>query len=308
MRVTTVRRVGSIVSRAVLPTASRAAATTSTSTGAASFSTNYGSNDRKELKELRAVTREEAPFIKPPKETSEEPLLPWRGWIERLLRDKMNPKTFDSVKGFFYFWPEDPNNLNQFPYPNDQHIVSKDGKTSVAMREVAPGSQPFVDIPLHALDDDPYDSGYFKTDTRRRYVDPEFPNPEVEQIKLDMQDANDPEVIEAKKRLAAGPNSSPGNGGVFANGVSETQMGGLRAVMSVTNEDLFNELDKHMPDHVSKVKTDVLFQNKNNTKCSAGDIVACFSFSPIVRFPRISSQILNCFPLSRSELLKKQMR
>lgn len=247
MRVTTVRRVGSIVSRAV----PRAAATTSSaSTGTASFSANYGSDDRKELKELRAVTKEEAPFIKPPKETKEEPMLPYRGWIERLLREKMNPKTFDTVKGFFYFWPEDPNNLNQLPYPNDQHVVSKDGKTSVAIREVAPGSQPFVDIPKHDLDDDPYDSGYFKRDTRRRYVDPEFPNPEVEQIKLDMQDANDPEVIEAKKRLAAGPDSSPGNGGRFANGVSETQMGGLRAVMSVTNEDLFNELDKHMPDHL----------------------------------------------------------
>lgn len=170
--------------------------------------------------------------------------------MERLMREKMNPKVFHSLKNFFYFWPEDPNNLNQLPYPNDQHVVSKDGKTSVTIREVSPGSQPYVDIPTHDLDDDPYDSGYFKRDTRRRYVDPEFPNPEVEQIKLDMLDANDPEVIEAKKRLAAGPDSSPGNGGVFANGKSETQMGGLRAVMSVTNEDLFKELDKHMPDHL----------------------------------------------------------
>jgi len=245
MRVATIRRAGFIVSRAV-PTASRVAATTSTR---ASFS-NYGSNEREELKTLRAVTKEEAPFIKPPKETSEEQMVPWRGWIERLLRDKMNPKTFDTVKGFFYFWPEDPNNLNQFPYASDQHVISKDGKETVAMREVAPGSQPFVEIPRHDLDDDPYDSGYFKTDTRRRYVDPEFPNPEVEQIKLEMLNENDPEVVEAKKRLLAGPESSPGNGGVFANGKSETQMGGLRAVMSVTNEDLFTELDKHMPDHL----------------------------------------------------------
>jgi len=247
MRVASIRKAGSIVSK-VLPTASRAVATTR-STGAP-FSTDYGNDQRKELKTLRAVTKEEAPFIKPPKRTSEEPLLPWRGWIERLLRDKMNPKIFDTAKGFFYFWPEDPNNLNQFPYPNDQHVVSKDGKESVTMREISPGSQPFVEIPKHDLDDDPYDSGYFKKDTRRRYVDPEFPNPEVEQIKLDMLDANDPEVIEAKKRLAAGPDSSPGNGGVFANGKSETQMGGLRAVMSVTNEELFNELDKQMPDHL----------------------------------------------------------
>ena len=171
--------------------------------------------------------------------------------MERLMKERMSPNTYNALKDFFYFWPEDPNNLNQVPYANDEHVVSKDGKTSVTIREVSPGSQPFVDIPKHDLDDDPYDSGYFKKDTRRRYVDPEFPNPEVEQIKLEMLDANDPEVIEAKKRLAAGPNSSPGNGGIFANGKSETQMGGLRAVMSVTNEDLFKELDKHMPDHVS---------------------------------------------------------
>lgn len=246
MRVATIRKVGSIVSSSV-PTPSRAAVATSTR---ASFATNYGDDERKELGTLRAVSKEEAPFIKPPKETSQEQLLPWRGWMARLMKEKMNPNTFNTLKDFFYFWPQDPNNLNQLPYPNDQHVVSKDGKTSVTIREVSPGSQPFVDIPKHDLSDDPYDSGYFKKDTRRRYVDPEFPNPEVEQIKLDMLDANDPEVIEAKKRLAAGPDSSPGNGGIFANGKSETQMGGLRAVMSVTNEDLFNELDKHMPDHL----------------------------------------------------------
>jgi len=247
MRVEIIRRAGSVVSRAV-PAASRAVATNNIKV--ASFSTHYDDDNRKELKTLRAVTKEESPFVKPPKETSQEQMAPWRGWVERLLRDKMDPKTFNTLKGFFYFWPEDPNNLNQLPYPSDQHVVSKDGKTSVAIREVSPGSQPFVDIPKHDLDDDPYDSGYFKRDTRRRYVDPEFSNPDVERIKLDMLDANDPEVIEAKKRLAAGPESSPGNGGVFANGVSETQMGGLRAVMSVTNEDLFKELDKHMPDHL----------------------------------------------------------
>merc|ERR1712166_1613044 len=81
---------------------------------------------------------------------------------------------------------------------------------------------------------DPYDTGYFKRDTRRRYIDPEFPHPDVEQLKLDMQDPNDPEVQEAKKQLAIGPASSPG----------------LRAVMAVNNEELFKSLDKHMPDHL----------------------------------------------------------
>jgi len=247
MRVATIRKAGYIASRAIPSSSSAAAATNCTRV---SFSTHYDDENRKELKSIRAVSREEALDIKPPKESHEERLMPSRGWIERLLREKMSPKAFNTAKNFFYFWPEDPNNLNQFPYPDDQHVVSKDGKESVTMREISPGSQPFVDIPKHDLDDDPYDSGYFKKDTRRRYVDPEFPNQEVEQIKLDMLDENDPEVVEAKKRLATGPDSSPGNGGVFANGVSETQMGGLRAVMSVTNEDLFKELDKHMPDHL----------------------------------------------------------
>mmetsp|Transcript_1061 Transcript_1061/g.2357 ORF Transcript_1061/g.2357 Transcript_1061/m.2357 type:complete len:294 (+) Transcript_1061:263-1144(+) len=248
MRVATIRKAGSFVSKTI-PTANKAAAANN---GCYYFSTEGGgsSDQRKELEYPRAVSKEEAPFVKPPKETSTEALLPWRGWVERLLKDKMNPKTFDTVKGFFYFWPEDPNNLHQLPYPTDQHVTSKDGKESVAIREISPGSQPFVEIPRDDLDADPYDSGYFKRDTRRRYVDPEFLHPEVEQIKLDMLDETDPEVIEAKKRLAAGPDSSPGNGGVFANGQSETQMGGLRAVMSVTNDDLFTELDKHMPDHL----------------------------------------------------------
>ena len=276
MSAAAVRRAGSIVCR-VAPTASKSAVVATANSSVAHFSSHYGKEDREELKELRAVTKEEAPFIKPPKETSEEAMVPWRGWIERMFRDKMSPETFDTVKGFFYFWPEDPNNLNQLPYRNDQHVISKDGKESVAMREISPGSQPFVDIPKHDLDDDPYDSGYFKKDTRRRYVDPEFPNPEVEQLKLDMLNANDPEVIEAKKRLAAGPDSSPGNGGRFANGVSETQMGGLRAVMSVTNKELFAELDKHMPDHVSNQKhsserpIDICSVVQRNTYCIIGD-------------------------------------
>lgn len=235
---TTIRHAGLVASRGRVAVASSRAC----------FSTD---DTRKELDELRAVSKEEAPFVKPPKETSNERMLPWKGWVERLLRDKMSPQAFDKAKGMFYFWPEDPNNLHQLPYPNDQHVFSKDGKESVGMREVSPGSQPFVEIPREELDSDPYDSGYFKRDTRRRYVDPEFPHPDVEQIKLDMLDANDPEVIAAKERLAAGPLSSPGNGGRFANGKSETNLSGLRAVMAVTNEELFSELDKHMPDHVS---------------------------------------------------------
>jgi hypothetical protein len=178
-------------------------------------------------------------------------MMPWKGWVERLMKDKMDPKTYKGVKDFFYFWPEDVNNLHQVPYPSTRIVVSKDGKETAAYREVSPGSQPAVDVPRDDLDADPYDSGYFKRDTRRRYVDPEFPHADVEMLKLEMQDPNDPEVQEAKKKLASGPPSSPGNKNVFATGPSNYDPSGLRSVMAVNNEALYAELDKHMPDHVS---------------------------------------------------------
>lgn len=243
MRVTAIRKASYVATR-VVQNASKAAATT-TGGGAVGATTQ-----RKELEFPRAVSKEEAPYIQPAKETSKESLMPWRGWVERLLRDKMSPEKFDAAKGYFYFWPEDPNNLHQVPYPDTRTTVSKDGKESVSYREISPGSQPFVDIPLDDLDADPYDTGYFKRDTRRRYVDPEFPHPDVEQLKLDMQDPNDPEVQEAKKQLAIGPASSPGNNSQFATGPSDFDPTGLRAVMAVNNPELFKSLDKHMPDHL----------------------------------------------------------
>ena len=92
MRVSTIQKAGSFVSKAI-PTANKAAAANN---GCYYFSTE-GGDQRKELEYPRAVSKEEAPFVKPPKETGTEALLPWRGWVERLLRDKMNPKTFDNV-------------------------------------------------------------------------------------------------------------------------------------------------------------------------------------------------------------------
>ncbi|MGK3738913.1 MAG: hypothetical protein ACI90V_005760 [Bacillariaceae sp.] len=260
MRVTAIRKASYVATR-VVQNASKAAATT-TGGGAVGATTQ-----RKELEFPRAVSKEEAPYIQPAKETSKESLMPWRGWVERLLRDKMSPEKFDAAKGYFYFWPEDPNNLHQVPYPDTRTTVSKDGKESVSYREISPGSQPFVDIPLDDLDADPYDTGYFKRDTRRRYVDPEFPHPDVEQLKLDMQDPNDPEVQEAKKQLAIGPASSPGNNSQFATGPSDFDPTGLRAVMAVNNPELFKSLDKHMPDHVSFIFI-LSFMSNNHTNCS----------------------------------------
>lgn len=202
------------------------------------------------LTEPRAVGAKEAPTIIPFKESTKTSLMPWKGWFDRLLKDKLSETQYTTLRNTMYFWPEDRWAMHQQPPMARRVPISPDG-TDATTRDVAPGSQPAVDVPLHALDDDPYDSGYFKRDTRRRYVDPEFPHPEIEQLKLDMQDPNDPEVQAAKEKLAAGPRSSPGNGNRFATGPSDFDPTGLRAVMAVTNKAIQKELDKHMPDHVS---------------------------------------------------------
>lgn len=211
-----------------------------------------------EVKPPRAVSKEEAPHMIPAKESLTTTMMPWRGWVDRLLKDKMSAEQYQTFRNTFYFWPEDPFNLMQMPPGTYKVPITADGKEA-GFREVSPGSQPAVSVPLHDLDDDPYDSGYFKKDTRRRYTDPEFPHPEIEQLKLDMQDPNDPEVQAAKAKLAAGPKSSPGNGLRFATGPSNFDPTGLRAVMAVTNAEIQKELDKHMPDHVSTIETKGLF-------------------------------------------------
>jgi hypothetical protein len=257
----TIKKVGEAAASKVLQsasaaTAARAAGGTITPTREVGF---------------RAVTKEEAPHMIPAKESSKASMMPWRGWVSRLAQDRLDPNTYKSLKDFFYFWPEDPHNLHQSPYPSTRIVISADGKETAAYREVSPGSQPPVDIPRDDLDADPYDSGYFKRDTRRRYVDPEFPHSDVEMLKLDMQDPNDPEVMEAKKKLAAGPPSSPGNGGRFATGPSDFDPTGLRAVMAVNNASLFKELDKHMPDHVSR-------NHRGLVRARMGDLDAPLAF------------------------------
>ena len=239
----TIKKVGEAVASKVLQTGG--------GTAAKAAATQVAPGMMKELTSPRAVTKQEAPMIKPAKEVSKVSMMPWKGWVDRLAKEKMNPDTYKSMKDFFYFWPEDPHNLHQSPYPNTRIVISADGKETAAYREVSPGSQPPVDVPLDDLDADPYDTAYFKRDTRRRYVDPEFAHADVEMLKLQMQDPNDPEVIEAKKKLEAGPPTSPGNGNRFATGPSDFDPTGLRAVMAVNNKELFKSLDKHMPDHVS---------------------------------------------------------
>jgi hypothetical protein len=206
-------------------------------------------SSKSKVDEPRSVNKEEVHLVEPAKESTKETLMPWRGWVGRVLQDKMGDARYKMLRNTFYFMPDDPHNLQQTPMPSTTIKISNNGEEA-AFRQTSPGSQPPVRVPLEALDDDPYDSGYFKRDTRRRFVDPEFPHPDIEKLKLDMMDPDDPEVIAAKEKLAAGPTSSPGNKGRFPTGPSDFDSTGLRAVMSVTHKSLNESLDKHMPNHV----------------------------------------------------------
>jgi hypothetical protein len=217
----------------------------------AAHATAKASAAHMEAKPPHAISAAEAPHYIPAKVSNTETMMPWRGWVDRFLQDKLDSDQYAKFRDYIYFMPDDPNNMQQVAFANKKTTVSADGKTSSAIREISPGNQGHVDIPLHDLDDDPYDSKYYSKDTSRRFTNPEFPHPDIEQIKLDMQDPNDPEVQEAKKKLAAGPASSPGNGLRFATGPSDFDPTGLRAVMAVTHAEMEKEMDKHMPDHVS---------------------------------------------------------
>ena len=207
------------------------------------------------LKEARAVTKEEAPYILPAKESTQVSLMPWRGWFDRILKDKLSTSQYDAYRNVFFFMPDDIYDLQQSPKPNQKIPISKTDPTITAMyRHPSPGSAPPASLPEFSndgsYDDDPFDIGYFKRDTRRRYLSSEMGNREQELEKLKLMDQNDPLVQEEIKKVMAGPMSSPGNKGKFATGPSDFDPTGLRATMSVTWAELEKSLDSHMPDHL----------------------------------------------------------
>jgi hypothetical protein len=208
------------------------------------------------LKVPRAVTKEEAPYILPAKESTTVTLMPWRGWFDRFLKEKLfSPSQYKTYREFFFFMPDDIYDLQQSPKPSQQIPISKTDPTITAMyRYPSPGSVPPASLPEFSndgsYDDDPYDTGYFKRDTRRRYLSSEMGDKEQELIKLSLMDQNDPAVQEEIKRVEAGPLSSPGNKGKFATGPTDFDPSGLRATMSVSWTELEKSLDSHMPDHL----------------------------------------------------------
>lgn len=178
-------------------------------------------------------------------------MTPWRGWFERVLQEVIGEERVKKIKDTMLFMPDDIYDLEQSPKPSQKIPISKTDPTITAMyRYPSPGSQESVRIPEFENGKDPYDTGYFKRDTRRRYQFEELGDPDIEKAKLELMDPNDPQVQEDKKRVEAGPASSPGNKGVFATGPSDFDPTGLRATMSVTWSELNKSLDAHMPDHL----------------------------------------------------------
>jgi len=197
----------------------------------------------------RAVNRGEIKDAVPNKTSTTETMTPWKGWWGAFIKQKM--------PGLLWK-PDDEFDLNQIPNPSTKVPISRDDPTKVHQyRYPSPGSQPPVNQPtLMDGDDDPYNIAYYPKDTARRYTgDPATGNAEIEKMKLEMLTKDDgteedPRLLKAIEQLEAGPDSSPGNKGMFATGKSDFDETGLRATMSANYKAYNESLDNHMPDHL----------------------------------------------------------
>jgi len=149
----------------------------------------------KVLRPPRAVTAEEAHTIQPARESTKTTMMPWRGWFDRFLKDNLSQERYAKMRSIFFFMPDDIYDLQQSPMPNKK-IPAADPKYTHMYRYPSPGSQEPASLPEFEEGDDPYDNGYFKTDTRRRYLSSELGNPNVEKLKLQLMDQKDPKVVE----------------------------------------------------------------------------------------------------------------
>jgi len=207
----------------------------------------------------RAVTAADIPNVIPARESTTVTMMPWRGWIQRWIATTFGDKRLQQLREKFLFMPDDDYDLSQVPFPANKEVqISRTDPTmTAAYRYPSPGSQPAVNIPRLMEGEDPYDSGHFKRDTRRRYQFSElaYQDPKVSELQLQLMKSphdkdDDPEIEEQIGQVSAGPESSPGNKGRFATGPTDFDPSGLRASMSVTWEAANIELDKHMPDHL----------------------------------------------------------
>jgi hypothetical protein len=204
------------------------------------------------LRPPRAVTAEEAPTIQPMRMSNATSMMPWRGWFQTFLKEKvLSEKQFATFRNTFFFMPDAIYDLWQSPKPAEKIPISAtDPNITHMYRYPSPGSQKPTVQPEFANGEDPYDTNYFKRDTRRRYEYSELRNRENELLKLGLMDENDPNVQAELANVSAGPKSSPGNKGKFATGPTDFDPTGLRSTMSANWQALESSLDSHMPDHL----------------------------------------------------------
>jgi len=203
----------------------------------------------------RAVSAAEAKDIAPNVTSSTESVQPWKGWISSFLSDKLGSDRFDKLRRMIVYKPDDENFFEQQPTPDRTYAISQDGTKTAQYRTPSPGSQSKeVRQPVEdpgTTTEDPYNVSYYSRDTKRRYADPAFPNPELEEMKLALLPQDDPNVKEALEKFNEGAMSSPGNNGRFATGQSDFDPTGLRATMSSNHASLNASLDANEPNHVS---------------------------------------------------------
>jgi hypothetical protein len=205
------------------------------------------------LQPLRHVTAAEADQFQGHKKSIDSTMTPWKGWFQRWIQDTLGEDRFQKIRSTMLFMPDDIYDLQQSPKPDQEIPISKLDPTMTAKyRYPSPGSQKLPHQPEWEEGEDPYDSGYFKKDTRRRYLNSELGDASLEKAKLTLMDGSDPAVEEEKTKVLGGPESSPGNKGVFATGPSDFDPSGLRATMSVSWDSLEKSLDENMPDHLPK--------------------------------------------------------
>lgn len=204
------------------------------------------------LRPPRAVTVEESPTILPARESNKTSMMPWKGWFQTFLKENVfTPAQFEKFRNTFFFMPDDIYDLQQSPKLSQKIPISNDDPTMTHMfRTPSPGSQGPARQPSFWEGKDPFDSGYYKRDTRRRYLSSELGNPNLEKERLLLMDPDDPTVAEAMAKIEAGPESSKGNNGRFATGPTDFDPTGLRASMSANWKELEKSLDSHMPDHL----------------------------------------------------------
>jgi hypothetical protein len=179
---------------------------------------------------------------------------PWKGWFSRFLQETIGEDNYRKMRETVFFMPSDIYDLQPAPNQSKAIRISKtDPSITARYRYPSPGSQVPTRQPEFEATEDPYDTGYFKRDTRRRYLSSEQMNPAIETLKVELmtsQTASSESRQEELTQIASGPASSPGNKNIFATGPSNFDPTGLRATMSVNWTSLNKSLDENMPDHL----------------------------------------------------------